>query len=160
MEPSQSHTPGESAVEERANVNLQQNLPALTEAYRNKFGNEISTDNAREIVSPEYAASKEGRTQWGRATQKPASALADHLYEQGIRNPDPSRPRIVLFTSGGTGAGKTTALRNNPDLTDGAQFMYDSNLGSKKSSVQKSIRQETRVTRSVSFTCSGTRCKR
>jgi hypothetical protein len=137
MEPSQSHTPGESAVEERANVNLQQNLPALTEAYRNKFGNEISTDNAREIVSPEYAASKEGRTQWGRATQKPASALADHLYEQGIRNPDPSRPRIVVFTSGGTGAGKTTALRNNPDLTDGAQFMYDSNLGSKKSSVQK-----------------------
>src|ERR1019366_3692476 len=90
-----------------------------------------------EIVSPEYAASKEGRTQWGRATQKPASALADHLYEQGIRNPDPSRPRIVVFTPGGTGAGKTTALRNNPDLTDGAQFMYDSNLGSKKSSVQK-----------------------
>src|ERR1017187_977342 len=69
MEPSQSHTPGESAVEERANVNLQQNLPALTEAYRDKFGNEISTDNAREIGSPEYAASKEGRTQWGRATQ-------------------------------------------------------------------------------------------
>jgi hypothetical protein len=137
MEPSQSLTLDEIAVEERARVNLRQNLAALTEAYRSKFGNEISTDNAREIVSPEYAASRDARTLWSRATQKPAGALADHLYGEGIRNPDPAKPRIVVFTSGGTGVGKTTALRDNPELTDGAQLIYDSNLGSKRSSVHK-----------------------
>jgi hypothetical protein len=137
MEPSTDLTPEESGVEQRAHANLRQNLAALAEAYRSKFGNEISTDNAREIVSPEYAASREGRTQWSRATQKPAGALADHLFEQALQHPDPAKPRVVVMTAGGTGAGKTTALRSNPDLSEGAQFVYDSNLGSKKSSVQK-----------------------
>jgi len=49
-------SPEETAVEERARANVRQNAPALAEAYHKKFGNEISTDNAREIVSPEYAA--------------------------------------------------------------------------------------------------------
>ena len=137
MEPSSRLTVVETAVEQRAYVNLQENLPALAEAYRSKFGNEISTDNAREIVSPEYAASRDGRTRWSRATQKPAGALADRLYDEGIRSPDPSKPQIVLFTSGGTGAGKTTALKNNPDLADGVALVFDSNLGSRSSSIRK-----------------------
>jgi hypothetical protein len=137
MEHATTLTPEESLVEQRTRANLEQNRAALAEAYWRKFGNEISTDNAREIVSPEYAASKEGRTRWSRATQKPAGALAEHLFEQALQHPDPARPRVVLMTSGGTGAGKTTALRSNPDLSEGVQFVYDSNLGSKKSSVQK-----------------------
>jgi hypothetical protein len=126
----------EKAVEQRAFARLQPSQPALAAEYRNKFGNEISTDNAREVVSPEYAASKEGRTRWSAATQKSTSALADHLFDDALRNPDPAKPRVVVMTAGGTGAGKTTILRNNRELADG-QFVYDSNLGSKKSSVHK-----------------------
>jgi hypothetical protein len=126
----------ETAVEQRAFARLQQSVPALAAEYRNKFGNEISTDNAREVVSPEYVASKEGRTRWSAATQKPAGALADHLFDDALRNPDPAKPRVVVMTAGGTGAGKTTILRNKRELADG-QFVYDSNLGSKKSSVHK-----------------------
>jgi hypothetical protein len=126
----------ETAVEQRAFARLQQSVSALAAEYRNKFGNEISTDNAREVVSPEYVASKEGRTRWSAATQKPAGALADHLFDDALRNPDPAKPRVVVMTAGGTGAGKTTILRNNRELADG-QFVYDSNLGSKKSSVHK-----------------------
>ena len=126
----------ETAVEQRAFARLQRSLPALAAEYRSKFGNEISTDNAREVVSPEYAASKEGRTRWSAATQKPAGALADRLFDDALRNPDPAKPRVVVMTAGGTGVGKTTILRNNRELADG-QFVYDSNLGSKKSSVRK-----------------------
>ena len=126
----------EEEVERRARDAFNNNLPALVEAYRNKFGTEIGTDNAREIVSAEYAESVEARTRWSRATQKPAGALSDYLFEDALRNPDPSKPPVVVFTAGGTGAGKATALAADPELRD-AQFICDSNLGSKKSSVQK-----------------------
>jgi hypothetical protein len=96
----------ESEVERRATDVVQTDSPRLREEYRRKFGNEISTDNAREIVSPEYAASKEERTRLSGATQKPAAALADDLYEDALRNRDLSQPRVVVLTAGGTGAGK------------------------------------------------------
>jgi heavy metal sensor kinase len=129
-------TPQEAALEQRASDLVRQNAAALAEEYTRRFGNEIGTDNAREIVSPEYAASNEARTQWSRATQKPAAALSDCLFEQALQHPDPEKPRVVVMTAGGTGAGKTTALRANPDLSD-AQAIYDSNLSSKKSSVAR-----------------------
>ena len=40
------------------------------------------------------------------------------------------------MTAGGTGAGKTSGLTASPELSD-VQFVCDSNLGSKKSRVQK-----------------------
>ncbi len=126
----------EAEVERRAWEAFHKDLPALAEAYRKKFGTEIGTDNAREIVSAEYAESIEARTRWSRATQKPAGALSDYLFEEALRNPDPDRRRIAIFTAGGTGAGKTTAIARLPGLST-VQFVFDSNLGSKKSSVQK-----------------------
>lgn len=137
VEPANDLKAEEREIERRATDNLQQNLPGLVEEYRKKYGSEISTDNARDIVSPEYAESAEGATRWSRATQRPAGALADYLYEDSLRNPDASKPRVVVFTSGGTGAGKTTALRQNSDLARDARFLFDSNLVSKKSSLQK-----------------------
>ena len=129
-------TPEEAALEQRASDLVRQNAPALAEEYARRFGNEIGTDNAREIVAPEYAVSSEARTKWSRATQKPAAALSDYLFDEALKHPDPGKPRLVLMTAGGTGAGKTTALRANPELSD-AQFIYDSNLSSKKSSVAR-----------------------
>src|ERR1035438_4005308 len=129
-------TPEEAALEQRASDRVRQNAPALAEEYGRRFGNEIGTDNAREIVSTEYAASKEARVRWSRATQKAAAALSDYLVDEALRNPDPEKPRVVLMTAGGTGAGKTTALRASPAFKY-AQFIYDSNLSSKKSSVAR-----------------------
>src|ERR1035437_5908438 len=129
-------TAEEASVEQRASDRVRQNAPALAEEYVRRFGNEISTDNALEVVSPEYAASKEARTLWSKAAQKPAGALSDYLFDEALKHPDPEKPRVVVMTAGGTGAGKTSALRGNPDLGN-AQFIYDSNLGSKKSSVAK-----------------------
>jgi hypothetical protein len=129
-------TPEEQDVEGRAFDNLNRNLPALAKEYEGKFGNEVSTDNAREIVSPEYAASREARTRWSEATQRPAGALADYLFEQALQRIDPDKARVVVMTAGGTGAGKTTALSGCLEFSN-VQFVYDSNLGSRKSSVRK-----------------------
>jgi hypothetical protein len=129
-------TPEETEVEQRASDRMRQNAPALAEEYARKFGNEIGTDNAREVVSPEYAASKEARTEWSRATQKAAAALSDYLFDEALKHPDPNKPRVVLMTAGGTGAGKTTALRASPAFRH-VQFIYDSNLSSKKSGIQR-----------------------
>src|ERR1017187_9213586 len=129
-------TPEEAALEQRASDRVWQNAPELAEEYGRKFGNEIGTDNAREVVSPEYAASQETRIRWSRATQKGAAALADYLFDETLKNPYPEKPRVVLMTAGGTGAGKTTALRASPSFKH-AQFIYDSNLSSKKSSVAR-----------------------
>ena len=129
-------TPEEAALEQRASDRVRGNAPVLAEEYSRKFGNEIGTDNAREIVAPEYAASKEARTRWSRATRKAAAALSDYLFDEALRHPDLEKPRVVLMTAGGTGAGKTTALRASPAFKH-AQFIYDSNLSSKKSSVAR-----------------------
>src|ERR1035438_1599876 len=107
-------TPEEAAVEQRASDLVRRNAPALAEEYGWRFGNEIGTDNAREVVSPEYAASKEARSMWSRATQKPAAALSDYLFDEALKHPDPEKARVVVMTAGGTGAGKPSALRGNP----------------------------------------------
>ena len=62
-------TEEEQEIEERAFQNFERNLPALVEEYGRRFGHEISTDNAREIVSAEYAASTEARTHWSAAAR-------------------------------------------------------------------------------------------
>jgi hypothetical protein len=129
-------TPEEQDVEGRAFDNLNRNLPALAKEYEEKFGNEVSTDNAREIVSPEYAASREARTRWSEATQRPAGKLSDYLFEQALQHVDPNKRRVVVMTAGGTGAGKTTALSGNLEFSN-VQFVYDSNLNSRKSSERK-----------------------
>lgn len=127
----------EQEVERRAMEAVRRDGPRLRDEYRRKFGSEISTDNAREIISPEYASSKAERTRLSRATQKPAGMLADELFDEALKSPYPDRPKIILMTAGGTGAGKTASLLANPDLVDDSQFVYDSNLSSKKSSVRK-----------------------
>ncbi len=128
-------TPEESEVERRAFDRLQQNLSALVEAYGKKFGNELSTDNAREIVSPEYAASREGRTRWSNACLRPAAQLAGHLFREALRHPEPGKPRLVVMTAGGSGAGKTSSLRALAGLMD-AQLIYDGNLANRAASMR------------------------
>lgn len=68
VEPAKDLTPDERAVERRATDNLTRNLFRLVGEYRNKYGTEISTDNARDIVSSDYAESSEAATKWSRAT--------------------------------------------------------------------------------------------
>ena len=99
----------EAEVEARFAVLVQTRLDEIIAEYEARFGSVIDTDRAREF-SPDYCTSKVSRTRYSRAVYQPAKALADEIYRREICKSADSKMRRVLFTSGGTGAGKSTAL--------------------------------------------------
>ena len=99
----------EAEVEARFAVLVQTRLDEIIAEYEARFGSVIDTDRAREF-SPDYCTSKVSRTRYSRAVYQPAKALADEIYRREICKSAGSKMRRVLFTSGGTGAGKSTAL--------------------------------------------------
>lgn len=105
--------------------------------YTKMFGNILNTDNAREL-SLDYVAN---RSEKSVAVHEPASAFIRQLYEKQLKQDAPAgKYNEVLFTAGGTGAGKTTAINTKPEYkasADKAQIVYDTNLSNYESSVQK-----------------------
>lgn len=96
----------------------------------------IDTDLAREQF-PEYAASKQSRSENAAAVHEPASAIANKAYEEGLKAP-PNKGK-VLFTAGGGGSGKSTA-RESPalqDITRKSDIVYDTTLGNLSSATKK-----------------------
>jgi len=103
-------------------------------------GKIINTDIAREL-EPAYAASDETRATKSSAVHEPASTIAKLTYEKLLRQPaKPGERDVVLFTAGGTGAGKSTGLALMPEAEREAKIIYDTNMAGTKSGEQK-IRQ-------------------
>lgn len=94
-------------------------------------GKVLSTDAAREL-SPEYAASKDTRSALAAEVHEPASAFVKKYYAEKLQEaPKEGEEPLVMFTAGGTGAGKTSAIESIPavkDMADRAQIVYDTNL--------------------------------
>lgn len=99
----------ESEVEARFAAQIQERLDAMIAEYLARFGTVIDTDRTRELCA-DYSATKATRTRFSRAVYNPAKALADEIYRRQIRKAAPPEGWRILFTSGGTGAGKSTAL--------------------------------------------------
>jgi hypothetical protein len=95
----------EAEVEARFAAVVQTRLDEIIAEYEARFGSVIDTDRAREF-SPDYCASKTSRTRYSRAVYQPAKALADEIYRREILKAAPAEGLRILFTSGGTGAGK------------------------------------------------------
>ncbi len=94
-------------------------------------GRVINTDLAREL-SPAYRADRSRSAD----VHEAASAFVKRLYAEKLReDPAPGQQRAVLFTAGGTGAGKSTGLRVLGD--EGAAIIYDTNMNTLASSVKK-----------------------
>lgn len=96
----------------------------------------LAPDLAREL-SPDYLAA---RTK-SNAVQEPASWFIKKLYDQKLAEaPKGDRLPLVQFTAGGTGAGKTSAMREIEKiraLSQKAQIIYDSNMKTFSGSVDK-----------------------
>jgi len=96
-------------------------------------GKVLNTDVAREL-SPHYM---KDRTK-SAAVHEPASWFIKKLYAQRLR--DMPKGGKVVFTSGGTGSGKTTAI-NGVDaarhLQEEAHVVYDTNMNTEASAVKK-----------------------
>ena len=105
----------ERAVEARFAAYLEAHTDQAIARYIEKFGNEINTDNARELssdyapggIDAEDAATIAARTSWGHAVHEPSSALAKELFRRALRKDTPAdRRKQVVFTAGGAGVGQ------------------------------------------------------
>lgn len=100
----------------------------------------INTDQARDL-SEDYNRDIESRSLYAAAVHEPASALVKKVWRAALdRQPTQGKEANVIFTAGGTGAGKTTAIDNVPaiaQLRDSSDIIYDGNLNNFDKAVQR-----------------------
>jgi hypothetical protein len=109
------------------------NNPEIADTSGGKI---LNVDMAREL-SPEYVADRTLSAD----VHEPASAFVKEMYAQKLAEaPKEGELPVVMFTAGGTGAGKTTAIEGLPglrSLADRAQIIYDTNMNSVTSASAK-----------------------
>ena len=142
-------SPQEREVEARFAKYLEEHTDETIARYREKYGKEINTDNAREL-SQDYAPggmeaddsnTRSARAKWSSAVHEPSSALTKEIYRRELKQPATRDQRNqVIFTAGGAGVGKTTSIRQIAGLehaVEAAQIVYDTTLSSLKSSLER-----------------------
>ena len=132
----------EAAVEARFAAQVQERLDEMIAEYLARFGSVTDTDRARELCA-DYRATKATRTRFSRAIYNPAKALADEIYRREICRTAPPRGWRILFTSGGTGLGKSTALgwlSEEPETDEHYDILVDGTL-SDHEATQAKIRE-------------------
>lgn len=96
-------------------------------------GRVLNTDTAREL-SPEYLADRTRSAD----VHEAASDTIKLLYEQKLAQPTPEGfDSTVLFTAGGTGAGKTSGMKAMGDSIGRPEIIYDTNMNTTSSAVDK-----------------------
>lgn len=130
----------DAAIEERLAREISADLDGAVAKYgeleESEGGKVLNTDTAREL-SAEYRADRTRSA----AVHEPASWLVKEMYRRKLREaPRDGEVPLVLFTGGGTGAGKSSALENIPEmqhLKSAAQIIYDTNMNGFDSSRTK-----------------------
>jgi hypothetical protein len=114
-----------------------------------KGGRLLNTDEAREL-SPEYRADRTKSAD----VHEPSSALVKQMYADKLSQPTPpGLDNTVVFTAGGTGAGKSTGLAVIEDINPtvkNAEIVYDTNMN-KFESADKKVKQALDAGREVSI---------
>jgi hypothetical protein len=129
--------PAERAIENRFREQVGSDVGAAIDAYAklgdSQGGKVLNTDVAREL-SPEYL---KDRT-LSAAVHEPASWLVKQMYARKLaESPGPGEEPLVIFSAGGTGAGKTSGLAAVPEATRRAQIIYDTNMNKLSGAVEK-----------------------
>jgi hypothetical protein len=134
--PSEDLHPDHSKIEKDFGKYLNNKFKEAKIRYEAKFGNVLNVDNAREL-SDVYESN---RSELSSAVHEPASAFIKKLYADKLAEETPEGKRnMILFTAGGTGAGKTTGIQQSglkKDL-DRAHVIFDTNMNGYDSSVKK-----------------------
>lgn len=131
----------EQSLTHKVTANFQKAVDEYSNLKDSKNGKILNTDVARELSSSYLT----DRTK-SAAVHEPASYFIKKLYTDALASePRPGELPLVLFTAGGTGAGKTTAVDTIPEmkaLSDDAQIIYDTNMNtyaSAKTKVQQAL---------------------
>lgn len=124
-------------IETRFANDIEGDLEGAIARYANikdaKGGKVLNTDVAREL-SKDYL---KDRTR-SNAVHEPASWLVKKMYERKLAEaPGAGEDPLVVFSAGGTGAGKTTGLEKLGTLTKRAQIIYDTNMNTLPSGIAK-----------------------
>ena len=133
-------SPNDKAMESRLDAKIAADFDGAVREYSARpdsaGGKILNTDTAREL-SPDYLADRTKSA----AVHEPASQFIKDLYAQKLKEaPGLGELNVVLFTAGGTGAGKTSALKSMPSmapLVEQAQIVYDTNMNGFDSSKLK-----------------------
>lgn len=123
-------------IETRFGKYLNDSFEEAKGRYIAKFGNVLNTDNAREL-SDDYEAN---RAEKSAAVHEPSSSFIKKRYEEMLaEKPDAGKRAEVLFTAGGTGAGKTTGMQAGKmkGHLDKAHIVYDTNMNGFSSAAKK-----------------------
>lgn len=132
--------PGRNPITEAYAKRLETEFDALKQEYSalpsTNGGQILNTDNAREL-SPEYRADRTKSAD----VHEPSSELVKRIYAERLAQDTPEgKERVVLFTAGGTGAGKTTSLdaasKVNKSIQN-SEIIYDTNMNTFDSSDKK-----------------------
>lgn len=144
---------GQSAnpIEQSYFDRLANDYPGLASEYAalpsTDNGRILNTDDAREM-SPEYRMDRTKSAD----VHEPSSAFVKQMYADRLSKPTPpGMDNTVLFTAGGTGAGKTTGLQEAQKVSQGirdAEMVYDTNMNS-FDSADKKIDQALKAGRKV-----------
>ena len=110
-------------------------------------GQILNTDEAREL-SPWYRLDRSRSAD----IHEPASAFVKKLYKARLAQPTPKgKIPVVVFTAGGTGAGKSTSLELMGETANSAEMIYDTNMNTFESA-DKKVRQALAAGRDVHIT--------
>lgn len=137
--PATSLSPAHKTIETNFSNYLQNNYTDAVSKYNklpdSQGGKIINTDIAREL-DPQYAQDRS----LSAAVHEPASAFVKKLYADKLAEPVKDGKDLVMFTAGGTGAGKSTAIENIPamkTMADNAKLIYDTNSNRAESAISK-----------------------
>ena len=96
-------------------------------------GQILNTDLAREL-SPQYRADRTRSAD----VHEASSAFVKKMYADRLAAPTPEgKEPVVLFTAGGTGAGKSTGLAKVGGLASTAEIIFDTNMNTFESADKK-----------------------
>ncbi len=123
----------------RLQTRLEKDYPSLVQQYKmikdSRGGKVLNTDIAREL-SEDYLKNRTLSAN----VHEPASSFIKQYYSELLAQPAKEGSR-VLFTGGGTGAGKTSSLQETlPKIAKEAEIVYDTNMN-KLESARKKIDQ-------------------
>jgi hypothetical protein len=132
-------------VEAKFADELKNKLEEKEKEYKAKFHNVLGGDNAKEL-SEDYMKDP---IELSETVHEPASGFIKYLYNKELNTPVPSdQDNVVVFTAGGSGAGKTTGITqfgDLGDLTKKANIVYDTTMSSFKSAdhkIQQAIKHD------------------